>query len=143
MVDAANCRITTSLFLIEDLIHTIDIGICNYSLQTLYTGDIIQYYYPLLEIILTIDDIIVFIPFKSMGTFEAYQIEPFPFNINQSVMTLDSTSSLVLVASDFSLYSIGNMNALKLCKSSYLHQFTVHLLFLHSCLLTLEFVKQS
>lgn len=55
-----------------------------------------------------------------MDTFEAYQIEPFPFKVNQSVMTLDS---LVLVVSDFSLYSIGNMNDLKLCKSSYLHQY--------------------
>lgn len=33
MMDAANCKITTSLFPIQDLIHTIDIGISNYSLQ--------------------------------------------------------------------------------------------------------------
>ena len=48
MVDAANCRITTSLFPVEDLIHTINTGISNYTLQPLYTGDVIQYYYPLL-----------------------------------------------------------------------------------------------
>ena len=123
MVDAANGRTTTSLFPVEDLLHTIDIGISNYTLQPLYTGDVIQYYYPLLETILTMDAIIVFVPFKSLDTFEAYQVEPFPFRVNHSIMILDSTSSLVLVASDFSLYSIGDMNDLKLCKSSYLHQY--------------------
>ncbi len=85
MVDAANCRITTSLFPIEDLIHITDIGISKYLLQPLYTGDVIQYYYPLLETIFTIDAVIVFKPFKFMDTSNLFELNhSHSRSINQS-----------------------------------------------------------
>jgi len=121
MVDAASGRVTTSLLPVEDLIHTLKIGQSDFKLQPMYSRNMVQYYYPLLEATLTTDAIIVHIPFRSLDVFEAYQVEPFPFKVNHSVMTLDLPSSLVLVAKDFSLYSIGQMSDLNHCKTSFLH----------------------
>ncbi len=118
MVDAVNGRVTTSLFPVEDLLHTIEIGQSTYKLTPVYAADMIQYYYPLLEATLTTDAIIVNIPFKSQDHFEAYEIKPFPFSINNSVIILDMNPSLVLIAKDFSLYTIGDLTELKRCKSS-------------------------
>ncbi len=121
MVDAVNGRVTTSLFPVEDLLHTLETGQSTYKLTLVYAADMIQYYYPLLEATLTTDAIIVNIPFKSQDHFEAYEIKPFPFSVNNYVMTLDMNPSLVLIAKDFSLYTIGDLTKLKRCKSSYLH----------------------
>lgn len=112
MVDAGNGRMTTSLFIVEDLLHTSDTGVFNYTLRALYSGDVIQYYHPLLETILTIDYELVFILFRYLDTFEAYQVGLYLLKVTHSDMTLDLASSLVLVAKDFSQYFIGNLESL-------------------------------
>ncbi len=62
MKDAANGRVTPSLFPLHDLIKIIGIGHRNYSFQTLYPSHMSQYYYPLLEARLTTDAIVVHVP---------------------------------------------------------------------------------
>lgn len=66
-----------SLFPVEDLLHTLDTGVSNYMLQpSLYSRDVIVYYYPSLETTLSTDAVVPeHIPFKSSDTFEAYQLE--------------------------------------------------------------------
>lgn len=121
LVDAVNGRVTTSLFPVEDLLHTLEIGQSTYKLTPLYSQDMIQHYYPLLESTLTTDAIIINIPFKSLDHFDAYEVTTFPFSVNNSVMILDMNPSLVLIAKDFALYAVGDLAALMHCKSSYLH----------------------
>ena len=121
MVDAAYGRVTTSLFPVKDLLQTLDVGVSTYNLKPLFSSESVQYYYPVLETVLTSDAIVIHVPFQSADTFEAYEIEPFPFSVNSSVMTLDLPSSLVLVAKDYSFYAIGRLEDLAECSSSFLN----------------------
>ncbi len=93
LVDAANGRVTTSLFPVEDLLHTLETGQSTYKLTPLYSQDMIQHYYPLLESTLTTDAMIINIPFKSLDHFDAYEVTTFPFSVHNSVMTLDMNPS--------------------------------------------------
>ncbi len=97
----------------------LDIGLSKYQLKPIYTGDSIQYYYPLLESILTLDAIIEFILFNSKEIFQAYEVVPFPFKLNSSIITLDLQPSLVLVAEDVSVYAIAQREDLSRCHTSY------------------------
>lgn len=121
LLDASNGRVTNSLLPIADLLKVLDIGLSEYHLEPIFTGDSIQYYYPLLESILTLDAIIIFIPFNSKEIFQAYEVIPFPFNLNSSIITLDLQSTLVLVAEDFSVYATAQREDLSKCHTSY-HQ---------------------
>ena len=121
LVNAANGRVTVEMFPVEDLLYTIDIGRSSFQLQPLFKEESIQYYYPTLEVYLTLDAIVIHVPFKSMDTFEAYQLEPFPFAVNNSIMTLDFPSTLVLVADDLSFYASGRLEDLNECVASFMH----------------------
>ena len=121
LLDASDGRVTNSLMPIADLLEVLDIGLSQYDLKPIFSGDSIQHYYPLLESILTLDAIIIFIPFNSKEIFQAYEVIPFPFKLNSSVLTVDLPSSLVLVAEDFSVYATAQREDLAQCHTSY-HQ---------------------
>ncbi len=123
MVDAVTSRVSSSLFPIEDLKHTLELGHANFSLTPLYPLDMSQYYYPTMESHLTSKAIVIHVPFWSSGVFEAYEIPSLPFAVNKTVMALDMTPSLVLVAQDFSLYSASRISDLGSCKSTFLHTY--------------------
>ncbi len=122
-IDAAHGRVTPSLFPLHDLIKTISIGHRNYSFQPLYPSDMSHYYYPLLEASLTTDAIVVHVPFRSTRVFDAFEIFPFPFSVDDSVLTLDMSSSLVLIANDYTFYSTSSYYDLNHCKSSFPHKY--------------------
>ena len=119
IVDAAMGRVTTSLFPIKDFRHTLEVGRTVYKLSPLFDEHNIHHYYPLVESVLTSDAIVIHVPFKSQDVFELYQVEPFPFSLNNSVMVLDSHSSIVLVKDDFSVYATSQLSTLDSCRSEY------------------------
>ncbi len=123
MIDAANSRVTPSLFPLHNLITIIDIGHRNYSFQPLYPSAMSQYCYPLLEASLTTDAIIVHVPFKPTEVFNAFKIIPFPFSVEDSVLTLDMSPSLVLIAKDYTSYSTSSYSDLNHCKSSFPYKY--------------------
>ena len=79
----------------------------------------IHHYYPLVESTLTSKAIVIHVPFKSEDVFELYRVEPFPFAVNETVMVLDSESSIVLVKDDFSVYATDTFSTLANCRSEY------------------------
>ncbi len=123
IVDARTSKVSSSLFPIEDLKHTLELGHTNFSLTPLYPLDMIQYYYPVLESHLTSEAIVIHVPFRSSAVFQAYEIQSFPFPVNKTVMQLDMRTSLVLVAQDFSLYSASPISDLESCRSTFLHTY--------------------
>ncbi|XP_050710223.1 uncharacterized protein LOC126994997 [Eriocheir sinensis] len=94
MVDAAHGRVTPALFPLHDLRTTVQIGYQNYSLTPLFTPDMSQYFYPLIESSLTTDAIIIHVPFQTADVFEAHEIVPFPFSAKDSVLALDTSRLL-------------------------------------------------
>lgn len=79
MVDAANCRVTTSSLPL-DFTHTLNLGHTNFSLRPLYSEDIIQYNYSLLQATVTTEPVAIQILFRFLDVLEAYQVETFPFS---------------------------------------------------------------
>ena len=65
------------------------------------------------------DVIVIHIPLKSEEIFLTFEVVAFPFSVNNSVLTLDLLSSLVLVAKDFSVYATARREDLTNCISSY------------------------
>jgi len=121
VVDAARGQVTTSLFPASDFLYALEIGERDYKLRPLFDSQGIHHYYPLLESVLTSEAIVIHVPFQSPDVFEVHQIEPFPFSVNGTIMTLDLPPSVVLVSKDFSLYATGHLSDLQKCKSEYLH----------------------
>ncbi|XP_045105173.1 uncharacterized protein LOC123500547 [Portunus trituberculatus] len=123
LVNASRGIVTAALFPVADLIKTLDIGQTIFKLQPLFNRDIVEHYYPILETVLTLEAVVIYVPFKSMDTFHAYEIIPFPFSINTSVLILDLPPTLVLIAKDFSVYTTTSRDSLSSCMSSYLHRY--------------------
>ncbi|XP_050724426.1 uncharacterized protein LOC127002476 isoform X1 [Eriocheir sinensis] len=123
MVDAAHGRVTPASFPLHDLRTTVQIGYQNYSLTPLFTPDMSQYFYPLIESSLTPDAISIHVPFQTADVFEAHEIVPFPFSAKDSVLALDTSPSLVLIAKDFALYSTGSYSLLQYCKETVFGRF--------------------
>ena len=119
IVDAAMGRVTTSLFPEKDFKRALEIGRTVFGLTPLFDEPMIHHYYPLVESVLTTDAIVVHVPFKSQDIFQLYRLEPFPFAVNNSVMILDSESSLVLIKDDFSVYATDEFSTLSGCRSEY------------------------
>ena len=142
LVDSARGRVTSSLFLVKDLLRTLYIGKKNFNLAPLFDSHSIEHYYPLLEPVLTSDAVVIHGPFQSWDAFKVHQIEPFPFDINGTIMILNLQPSVVLIANDFSLYAVGHLSDLLKCRTEYRHlyHFPAYL-FAFSYLLQAEFVR--
>ncbi len=59
----------------------------------------IHHYYPLLELFLTSDTIVIHVPFRSKDDFDVFHTQPSPFFVNGSVMVMDLLASVVLINS--------------------------------------------
>ena len=119
IVDAAMGRVTTSLFPVEDFRQALEIGRTIYKLTPFFEDHMIHHYYPFVESVLTAKEIVIRIPFKSQDIFNLHRLEPFPFAVNQSIMILDSESSIVLVKEDFSVYATSALSTLDRCRTEY------------------------
>ncbi len=119
VVDAANGRVTPTLFPVRDFMHALEVG-KEYELTPLFDIRGVHHYYPLLTSFVTTNDIVIHVPFHSNNVFEMYQIEPFPFSANASLMTLDLSPSIVLISADISLYSADSLSHLSQCHTEYL-----------------------
>ncbi len=129
MIDAVHGRVTSSLFPPYDLVKIINIDHRNYSFQPLYLSDMSQYHFPLLEASLTNEAIVVHVPFRSTEVFTAFEIAPFPFSVEDSVLTLYMSSSLVLIAKDYTFCSTNSYSDLNPCKSSFPRKYHCSALF--------------
>ena len=123
VVDAVHGRVTPALFPVQDFTHALEVGKMEYGLTPLFDIRGIQHYYPLLESFITTDAIVIHVPFQSKDVLEVHQVEPFPFSVNNTLMTLDLPPSIVLISADFSLYAAGSVNDLQHCKTTYLHYY--------------------
>ena len=119
LVDASTNRVTSSLFPVKDFRRVLDLAATRYKLSPVFDLPDIHHYYPLLESFITDTGIIIHIPFKSGDSFEVYHIEPFPFSINGTIMTLDRPSSVVLIHTGFSLYASDRFSALHSCRTEH------------------------
>ena len=117
LVDGSIGRVTSSLLPVKDLRHTLEIAKKKYDLTPIFEDSNILHYYPLLNSMLSKDSIIIHIPFKSDNVFDVHRIEPFPFAVNSSIMTLNLPSSVVLVKQDHSFYATGVYEDLTECKT--------------------------
>lgn len=121
LVDAALGRASTALIPVAQLREAVMFGKEEYSLIPLFSMDECEFYYPLLETILTNSAILVHIPFKSSHTFTAFRITPFPFPIDNHVLTVSETADIVVTSDDLQLVALGNDRILEQCRSTYLH----------------------
>ncbi len=100
--------------------HALKLGEKEYGLTPLFDIRDIHRYYPLLTSFITTNDILLHVPFQSNDVFEVHEIEPFPFAVNGSLMTLDLPPSIVLISADFTMYATGSVNDLQKCRTEYL-----------------------
>ena len=123
VVDAVHGRVSPTLFPVKDFLHALALGEQEYGLKPLFNIKGIHHYYPLLDSFITTEDIVIHVPFQSEDVFEVYQIEPFPFSLNNSIMTLNLPPSVVLISGDFTLFAAGSFSDLQRCKTEYLHSY--------------------
>lgn len=123
VVDAAQGRVTPTLFPVHDFLHVLRLEKMEYDLNPLFDINGLHHYYPLLESFVTSDALVIHVPFQSKDTFEVYQIEPFPFEVNHTLMTLDLPPSMVLISKDFTVYAEGSVADLNKCKQEYYHNY--------------------
>ncbi len=107
------------LFSLSDLQRALEIGVEDHQLTPLFDLHAINHYYPLLESFLTSEAIVIHVPFQSKDVFDAYQLELFPFSVNDSVMVLDLHATVVLIRNDLPLYATGQMSDRVTCKTEY------------------------
>ncbi len=69
-------------------------------------------FYPLLTSIINLDAIVIHVPFISRHVFDVYRLEPFPFLVTGSAMSLDLPASVVLLSMDTSQYAVGRLSDL-------------------------------
>ena len=102
IVDSARERVTSSLFPVKDFLRILPLGFKEYKLKPLFDARGIHQYYPLLESVLTSTAVVIHVPFQSTDNFEVHKIEPFPFTVNGTIMTLDLPPSVALISKDVS-----------------------------------------
>ena len=123
VVDAALGRVTPALLPVQDFRQALELGERVYGLLPLFDIRGIHHYYPLLESFVTNDAIVIHVPFQSRDEFEVHQLEPFPFEVNGTLMSLNLPPSIVLISLDYSLYATGTVGDLQHCQSEYLHYY--------------------
>ncbi len=98
-------RVTFSLFPVKDLQRVLMKGEKEHQLTPLFAAHAIHHYHPLFESFLTSDAIVIHVPCKFKDDFDVFHIQPFPFPVNGSLMTMDLPASVVLIHIDFSLFA--------------------------------------
>lgn len=98
LVDASRGGVTSSLFPFHYLRKLLHAGKHNYKFTPLFNLKTLHHYYPLLKSKITLDAIIIYVLFKSEHLFDVYRMEPFPFLVNGSTITLVFPASVVLLS---------------------------------------------
>lgn len=86
-------------------------------LSPLFPSSSVQLYYPSLDATLTSPYIYTHIPFKALGTFNAFRILPFPITINDSFHAISLPDTLTLIFGDFQHIVLPSPDFLTLCHS--------------------------
>ncbi len=115
LVDASRGRITSSLFPFQDLRRVLLVGEYDHKLIPLFDLRLLHHYYPLLTSIITLNAIVIHVPFKSGHVFDVYRLEPFPFLVNGS--TVELPASVVLLSMETSQYAVSSPSDLQACKT--------------------------
>ena len=79
----------------------------RHKLTPVFTRADVLHYYPLLSALLTSDAIVVHVPFLSQNVYNIHRIEAFPFAVNDFLLTIDLSDSIVLTNEGLTLYSTG------------------------------------
>ena len=123
VVDATHSRVTPTLFPVHDFQHVLRLGKMEYGLTPLFDINGLHHYYPLLDSFVTSESLVIHVPFQSQDIFEIHQIEPFPFEVNNTLLSLDLSPSMVLISKDFTVYAEGSVTDLEHCKQEYYHNY--------------------
>ena len=121
LVDAALNRVTSTLLPVDHLRKAIISAQKQFKLKPLFSLNEIEFYYPLLEATLTQSSIMIHIPCYSIASFTAWQIIPFPFILNDTLLTVSKTADIVIISNDLKLVAMTSLEELNQCRMSYLH----------------------
>ena len=119
LVDAARGRVTSSLLPVSDLRKALHLGRADYSLIPVFDESLIQHYYPLLDSFVAENSIVLHIPFKSSLVFDAFYMEPFPFEAGNATYVLDGERQYVLVQKDLTHYATVQPRSLEGCRTEF------------------------
>ena len=119
VIDAALNQVTSSLLSFRDLRLLLQQAEEKYSLLPIFSGAEIVYYYPLLSAIIASESIVVSIPFKSSHQYSLYELVPFPMSVNNSLYSLDLSSSLLLTNEDRTEYTLTTERKLDSCHTAH------------------------
>ncbi len=117
LVDASHGRVTSSLSPFQDLRRVLHVGEYDHQLIPLFDLPLLHHYYPPLTSIITLDAIVIHVPFKSGHVFDVFRLEPFPFVVNGSTLSVDLPASVVLLSMETSQYAVGSLSDLQACKT--------------------------
>ena len=116
---AGNGIVTISLLPIHMLHQVISIGVTRHALKPLFTETDIMLYYPYLEATLTPISILVHVPFITNDFFTVYQIYPFPSKINNTLVTIDTDTEIIMVSKTQDTVAFASESAIQdKCRSS-------------------------
>ena len=87
------------------------------NLIPVLSSDLIQYYYPLLDVHVSGQVILIHIPMRSKDQFQAMAVFPFPMIYGEDIVSLVGNDRLVLVSEDLRLVASTNDLELKKCRS--------------------------
>ncbi len=121
IVETSRSRFTSTLFPTKDFLHVLALGASEHKFTPFFDHQAVHHSYPLLESFLTPDSVVIHVPFKSGDVFEVYQVKPFPFSVNGSLKTLDSSSSVVLIHQELSLYVTTCPSNFQSCRLEHLY----------------------
>ena len=117
VVDASRGKVTSALLPVKDLLHALTLARAKFSLLPIFAGDDVLHYYPLLSSFLVSDGLVVHVPFRSHKIYTVFHIEPFPFQVNTTILTLNLLPTLVLKEVDGAHYSVADPRDLLECKT--------------------------
>ncbi len=119
LVDASRGRVTSSLFPFQDLRKVLHVGEYDHKLIPLFDLPLLHHYYPLLTSIITLDAIVIHVPFQSGHVYEFYRLEHFPFLVNGLTLSVDLPAFVVLLSMETFQYAV--LQTYRLAKKCVIH----------------------
>jgi hypothetical protein len=121
IVNAGMGKVTPQLLPLTELENALEIAIMTYRLTPIFHPPSLDFYYNVMDSILTEDNILVSIPMKSTISFRGYEVQPFPMEIENKLVMLDSVQGDIIISEDFSLVDVVSKSQLQECHSAFLH----------------------
>lgn len=82
----------------------------------LFNEDSLAFYYPIMEVSVTLDSFVVSVPMGAFSVFQAYRIHPFPTNVDGNTLIMKLENDLVLISADHKMMAESHSNQLSNCK---------------------------